>query len=165
MLYRLFVHGSFAPSGSRQQVLAMIPGFWEKAAVVGSFRHATDGSGCFGIGLADTQSQVEGFLFYSDRLAEHWDRLERSSSPALPGCKPPWCGAMEFRWTLSSMRSASLLTDTSADQVGVCSWGYEVGATTGHRLTFTRSRTNSANCSQTSEMVWHCAREMPLDSM
>lgn len=76
MLYRLFVHGSFAPSGSRQQVLAMIPGFWEKAAVVGSFRHATDGSGCFGIGLADTQSQVEGFLFYSDRLAEHWDRLD-----------------------------------------------------------------------------------------
>lgn len=83
MLYRLFVDGSLAPSGSRQQVLAMIPGFWEKATVAGVLRQDPDASGTFGVGLANTGSQVQGFLFYSDRLAEHWDRLDSIEFPSF----------------------------------------------------------------------------------
>lgn len=67
MLYRLFVHGSFAPSGSRQQVLAMIPGFWEKAAVVGSFRHATDGAAA--LALVSPIRKAKWKVFFFTRIA------------------------------------------------------------------------------------------------
>lgn len=75
---RLFVYGTLAPGRPNEHVLADIPGEWEPATVIGTLlpegRGAT--AGYPGIVLGDEGGEVEGLLFSSENLAEHWGRLD-----------------------------------------------------------------------------------------
>ena len=78
MIHRLFVYGTLAPGRPNEHVLADIPGNWESATVMGTLVSAGWGAavGYPGIILDQQGSEVQGFLFSSERLAEHWARLD-----------------------------------------------------------------------------------------
>lgn len=78
MTHRLFVYGTLAPGRPNGHVLADIAGAWEPATVTGTLLQEGWGAavGYPGIVLDDHGSEVEGFLFSSESLAGHWDRLD-----------------------------------------------------------------------------------------
>ena len=75
---RLFVYGTLAPGRPNEHILADVPGEWEPATITG--RLIPNGWGAAvgypGIILDEHGDEVEGFLFSSDSLAEHWLRLD-----------------------------------------------------------------------------------------
>lgn len=78
MFHHLFVYGTLAPGRPNQHILADIPGNWEPATVTGRLLPAGWGAtlGYPGIVLDGEGSQVAGFLFSAQTLADHWDRLD-----------------------------------------------------------------------------------------
>ena len=78
MMPRLFVYGTLAPGRSNAHLLADIPGDWEPATVIGTL--VPDGWGAAagypGVVLDERGGEVAGFLFSSERLGEHWSRLD-----------------------------------------------------------------------------------------
>lgn len=78
MTHRLFVYGTLAPGRPNEHVLADVPGEWEPAAVIGTLLQEGWGAaaGYPGIVLDEHGGEVEGFLFSSESLAEHWARLD-----------------------------------------------------------------------------------------
>ena len=74
----LFVYGTLAPGRPNEHVLANVPGEWEPGTIMGTL--IPDGWGAAvgypGIILDENGSEVEGLLFSSDRLGEHWRRLD-----------------------------------------------------------------------------------------
>ena len=78
MTHRLFVYGTLAPGRPNEHVLADVPGEWEPATVTGTLLQEGWGAaaGYPGIVLDKHGGEVEGFLFSSERLAEHWARLD-----------------------------------------------------------------------------------------
>jgi gamma-glutamylcyclotransferase (GGCT)/AIG2-like uncharacterized protein YtfP len=78
MTQRLFVYGTLAPGRPNAHVLADVAGTWEPATVLG--RLIAEGWGAAagypGIILGEQGGEVEGLLFSSDSLAEHWARLD-----------------------------------------------------------------------------------------
>jgi gamma-glutamylcyclotransferase (GGCT)/AIG2-like uncharacterized protein YtfP len=79
MTHRLFVYGTLAPGRPNEHILADIPGEWEPATVTGTLLQEGWGAavGYPGIILDKHGSEVEGFLFNSERLTEHWTRLDK----------------------------------------------------------------------------------------
>lgn len=75
---RLFVYGTLAPGRPNEHVLADIPGNWKPASVVGTLVQKGWGAaiGYPGIVLDEQGSTIRGLLFSSERLAEHWARLD-----------------------------------------------------------------------------------------
>jgi gamma-glutamylcyclotransferase (GGCT)/AIG2-like uncharacterized protein YtfP len=75
---RLFVYGTLAPGRPNEYVLADIPGTWEPATVTGTLVPEGWGAaaGYPGIIPHPSGDQVDGFLFSSEQLAEHWFRLD-----------------------------------------------------------------------------------------
>ena len=75
---RLFVYGTLAPGRPNEHILAEVPGKWEPATIMGTL--LPDGWGAAvgypGIILDEHGDEVEGLLFSSDSLAEHWARLD-----------------------------------------------------------------------------------------
>ena len=78
MTNRLFVYGTLAPGRPNEHVLAEVEGKWERASVRGRLFPEGWGAaaGYPGIVLDENGSEVEGFLFSSESLSEHWDRLD-----------------------------------------------------------------------------------------
>jgi gamma-glutamylcyclotransferase (GGCT)/AIG2-like uncharacterized protein YtfP len=78
MTLRLFVYGTLAPGRPNEHVLADVPGKWEAAIVKGTLLPEGWGAaaGYPGIVLDEHGGVVEGLLFSSDSLAEHWTRLD-----------------------------------------------------------------------------------------
>ena len=78
MIHRLFVYGTLAPGRPNEHVLADVPGEWEPASVVGTLHPEGWGAaaGYPGIVLDEQGGEVEGLLFSSETLAEHWARLD-----------------------------------------------------------------------------------------
>lgn len=78
MTHRLFVYGSLAPGRPNEHVLADIQGEWEPATVTGTLLQEGWGAamGFPGIILDECGGEVEGLLFSSENLAEHWARLD-----------------------------------------------------------------------------------------
>jgi gamma-glutamylcyclotransferase (GGCT)/AIG2-like uncharacterized protein YtfP len=78
MIHRLFVYGTLAPGRPNEHVLADVRGQWEPATVPGTLLHEGWGAavGYPGIVLDERGGKVQGFLFSSERLAEHWARLD-----------------------------------------------------------------------------------------
>jgi gamma-glutamylcyclotransferase (GGCT)/AIG2-like uncharacterized protein YtfP len=78
MTHRLFVYGTLAPGRANEHVLADVPGEWEPATVTGNLLQDGWGAalGYPGIVLDARGGEVEGLLFSSESLTEHWARLD-----------------------------------------------------------------------------------------
>ena len=83
MTQRLFVYGTLAPGRPNEHILADVPGEWEPASVSGRLLEEGWGAaaGYPGIVLDQQGSDVRGFLFSADALAEHWARLDQFEGP------------------------------------------------------------------------------------
>jgi gamma-glutamylcyclotransferase (GGCT)/AIG2-like uncharacterized protein YtfP/predicted kinase len=75
---RLFVYGTLAPGRPNAHVLADVAGHWQPATVVGRLLQQGWGAavGYPGIVLDEHGDEVQGFLFSSDSLDQHWNRLD-----------------------------------------------------------------------------------------
>lgn len=78
MIERLFAYGSLAPGRPNEHILAAVPGTWEPASVTGRLREEGWGAalGFPGLDLDAQGETIEGFVFSSEQLAEHWARLD-----------------------------------------------------------------------------------------
>ncbi len=78
MIERLFVYGTLAPGRPNEHVLSAIGGSWEAASVSGSLRQEGWGAamGYPGIDLDEHGDEVQGFLFSSEKLSDHWAKLD-----------------------------------------------------------------------------------------
>ena len=78
MTHRLFVYGTLAPGRPNEHVLADIPGDWEPATVTGRLLQEGWGAavGYPGIVLDARGDEVQGLLFTSESLDQHWTRLD-----------------------------------------------------------------------------------------
>lgn len=78
MTHRLFIYGTLAPGRSNEHLLANVPGEWQPATVTG--RLFQDGWGAAlgypGIVLDDRAGEVQGLVFSSECLTEHWTCLD-----------------------------------------------------------------------------------------
>ena len=74
----LFVYGTLAPGRQNAHVLAGVPGTWEPATVRGILFPNGRGAaaGYPGFVPDDRGPSVRGFLFTSERLVDHWARLD-----------------------------------------------------------------------------------------
>ena len=74
----LFVYGSLKPGHENAHLLEAIGGTWRAASVRGAMRPTGWGAGMGypALTLDDDGSEVRGFVFSSERLAEHWARLD-----------------------------------------------------------------------------------------
>ena len=74
----LFVYGSLRPGERNEHVLSGLDGSWERASVRGRLHEEGWGSsiGYPAIVLDDRAEPVPGWLFVSDDLEGHWDRLD-----------------------------------------------------------------------------------------
>jgi gamma-glutamylcyclotransferase (GGCT)/AIG2-like uncharacterized protein YtfP len=78
MTQRLFVYGTLAPGRPNEYILADVPGEWETATVIGTLHPEGWGAaaGYPAIVLNEQGGEVEGLLFSSESLAEHWAQLD-----------------------------------------------------------------------------------------
>ncbi len=78
MTNKLFVYGTLGPGRPNEHILRNIGGSWEKASVTGILHHEGWGAamGYPAITLNKDGDKVEGFLFSSDKIAEHWPELD-----------------------------------------------------------------------------------------
>jgi gamma-glutamylcyclotransferase (GGCT)/AIG2-like uncharacterized protein YtfP len=78
MIERLFVYGTLAPGRPNEHVLSAIGGSWEAASVSGSLRQEGWGAamGYPGIDLDELGDEIQGSLFSSEKLSEHWAKLD-----------------------------------------------------------------------------------------
>ena len=78
MIERLFVYGTLAPGRPNEHVLGEIVGSWEDATVTGMLRQEGWGAemGYPGIVLDEQGYEIQGFLFSSEKLSDHWARLD-----------------------------------------------------------------------------------------
>ena len=84
MIERLFVYGTLSPGRPNEHVLEAIGGSWETAMVNGILRHDGWGAemGYPGIDLDEHGGEVEGFLFTSENLSDHWAALDEFEGEA-----------------------------------------------------------------------------------
>ncbi len=75
---KLFVYGSLGPGGPNAHILEELSGSFAKAFVWGKLYEEGWGAGLGfpGIRLDVKEEKIEGYLFSSDRLDGHWDRLD-----------------------------------------------------------------------------------------
>ena len=78
MIEQLFVYGTLAPGRPNEHVLSAIGGSWDAASVTGSLRQEGWGAvmGYPGIDLDEHGDEVQGFLFTSEKLSDHWAMLD-----------------------------------------------------------------------------------------
>ena len=84
MTERLFVYGTLGPGRPNEHVLDAVGGFWKTATVKGTLRDEGWGAelGYPGIELSEDGAEVEGFLFISDNLPDHWAALDKFEGEA-----------------------------------------------------------------------------------
>jgi gamma-glutamylcyclotransferase (GGCT)/AIG2-like uncharacterized protein YtfP len=78
MIQRLFVYGTLAPGRPNEHVLGEIGGSWEAATVTGKLRQQGWGAamGYPGIVLDEHGNEIQGYLFSSEKLSDHWAQLD-----------------------------------------------------------------------------------------
>lgn len=84
MIERLFVYGTLAPGRPNEHVLSEIGGVWEAATVTGRLRQAGWGAvmGYPGIDLDEQGDEIQGYLFSSEKLSDHWAKLDEFEGEA-----------------------------------------------------------------------------------
>ena len=77
-MHYLFVYGTLAPGRVNEHILADVSGTWSEARVNGTLYEEGWGAeqGYPGIVLDGSESVVDGFVFASTELSEHWPRLD-----------------------------------------------------------------------------------------
>ncbi len=77
-MQRLFIYGTLAPGQPHHKVLEGIPGSWESATIRGALLQEGWGAemGCPGIVPSVDGDEVEGFVFSSEHLSDHWSMLD-----------------------------------------------------------------------------------------
>ena len=77
-MQRLFVYGTLAPGRANHRILENIPGTWEEATLRGTLIQAGWGVAMGYPGIVPTEDgeEVEGFVFSSEHLADHWPGLD-----------------------------------------------------------------------------------------
>ena len=75
---KLFVYGTLGPGRPNENILSNIGGSWEPAVVSGTLHDEGWGAemGYPGIVLDDQGGDVDGFLFISCNLEDHWELLD-----------------------------------------------------------------------------------------
>lgn len=75
---RLFIYGTLAPGRPNEHVLANLSGEWQPATMRGELRQQgwRAAVGFPGIVLDENGPEVQGMLFSSAGLSEHWQRLD-----------------------------------------------------------------------------------------
>lgn len=78
MTNKLFVYGTLGPDRPNEHILKDIGGLWEKGSVTGYLHYEGWGAemGYPGITLDKDGDKVEGFLFSSGKISEHWPELD-----------------------------------------------------------------------------------------
>ena len=78
MTHRLFVYGTLAPGRPNEHILADLAGDWEPATVTGTLLQEGWGAaaGYPGIVLDEDGREVQGLVFSSENLPQHWARLD-----------------------------------------------------------------------------------------
>lgn len=74
----LFVYGTLAPNRPNHHIMTPIHGTWQNATVKG-FLHAQGWGATHGYPALigdDNGDVIHGFVFSSDKLHQHWDRLD-----------------------------------------------------------------------------------------
>ena len=74
----LFVYGTLRPQHENAYLLENIGGIWQEASVDGTV-HILDwgpDQGLFAVILDGTPTGVEGYIFSSDKLQNHWQMLD-----------------------------------------------------------------------------------------
>ncbi len=76
---RLFVYGSLQPGGSNEHILADLKGEWKPGFVKGKLLKKGWGSaiGYPGLILDETEDEVSGYVFTSEKLSGKWDFLDK----------------------------------------------------------------------------------------
>jgi gamma-glutamylcyclotransferase (GGCT)/AIG2-like uncharacterized protein YtfP len=84
MIERLFVYGTLAPGRPNEHVFGEIEGSWEAATVTGTLRQEGWGAemGYPGIDLDEQGDEIQGFLFSSEKLSDHWAKLDEFEGKA-----------------------------------------------------------------------------------
>ena len=84
MIKKLFVYGTLGPGRPNEHIMRNIGGTWEEASVIGILHQEGWGSamGYPGITLDKEGDKVEGFLFSSDKISEHWSELDEFEGEA-----------------------------------------------------------------------------------
>jgi len=84
MIKNLFVYGTLAPGRPNEHILKNIGGSRGKARITGTLHHEGWGAamGYPGITLDKDGDKVEGFLFSSEKIAEHWPELDEFEGEA-----------------------------------------------------------------------------------
>ncbi|KQN51906.1 hypothetical protein ASE93_01735 [Serratia sp. Leaf50] len=75
----LFVYGTLGPNRPNAHILERIGGTWQEGYVLGTLLNKGWGAdmGYPGIVLNNSGEQVNGYIFTSNHLAEHWDILDK----------------------------------------------------------------------------------------
>lgn len=78
MMQRLFVYGTLQPGHVNAPLLEAIGGDWQAGSVTGLLSHDGWGAtqGYPALILAEHGTQVPGYIFSSEQLAEHWADLD-----------------------------------------------------------------------------------------
>jgi gamma-glutamylcyclotransferase (GGCT)/AIG2-like uncharacterized protein YtfP len=84
VIERLFVYGTLGPDRPNEHVLDAIGGSWKPATVTGTLRLEGWGAelGYPGIDLDEHGDEVEGFIFTSENLSNHWAALDEFEGEA-----------------------------------------------------------------------------------
>ena len=80
MTQHLFVYGTLGLGGPNEHILAAIGGTWSEAWVKGHLEARGWGAaqGYPGIvAMDEAGDEIRGYLFTSDRLATHWQQLDK----------------------------------------------------------------------------------------
>lgn len=75
---RLFVYGTLGPGRPNEHVLRQVGGHWKEAFVRGRLVHKGWGAdlGYPALVLDNAAGEVAGFVFYSENLEQHLNRLD-----------------------------------------------------------------------------------------
>lgn len=84
MIQRLFVYGTLAPGQPNEHVLNEIEGTWEAGTVIGRLRQEGWGAamGYPSINLDEDGDEIQGFVFSSEKLSDHWENLDEFEGEA-----------------------------------------------------------------------------------
>ncbi len=75
----LFVYGTLGPGRPNEHILNDIGGTWQIASVRGSLRQKGWGAamGYPGIDLDKFGEEIQGYLFTSENISNHWQMLDK----------------------------------------------------------------------------------------